>query len=73
MKHRYIKQSNLPDNLMVQGNTKMDNDWLCVDLGSIIVHCFTKESRVKYDLDGLWTTLDSTDPFKHTLQDYLAN
>ena len=31
-----------------------DGSWVALDLGSVLVHLFTNESRLKYDLDGLW-------------------
>jgi len=30
------------------------SDWVCVDLGSIIVNIMTPEARAYYDLEGLW-------------------
>lgn len=31
-----------------------DASWILMDLGDIIVHIFTKESREFYDIDKLW-------------------
>ncbi len=31
--------------------------WLLVDLYSIVIHVFTEEERVHYDLDKLWADL----------------
>ena len=30
--------------------------WVLVDFGPVIVHVFTPEDRVFYDLEGLWST-----------------
>ncbi|MCX7991424.1 MAG: ribosome silencing factor [Proteobacteria bacterium] len=29
-------------------------DWVLVDIGNIIIHIFTEETREIYDLEGLW-------------------
>lgn len=29
-------------------------DWILVDIGSIIIHIFTEETRDLYDIEGLW-------------------
>jgi len=31
-----------------------DGNWVALDLGNILVHLFTADSRLKYDLEGLW-------------------
>lgn len=32
-----------------------DGTWAVVDLGNILIHIFTAESRDLYDLEGLWS------------------
>lgn len=32
-----------------------DGGWLLFDYGSVVVHLFDRESRERYDLDGLWS------------------
>ncbi|PIE47498.1 MAG: ribosome silencing factor [Gammaproteobacteria bacterium] len=34
------------------------NDWILVDLGSVIVHIMTPAAREFYDLEGLWSSPD---------------
>ncbi|KAI8904008.1 Oligomerization domain-containing protein, partial [Gorgonomyces haynaldii] len=51
-KHSYTPTHNMPHNLQVQGSES--EDWMVVDLGDVIVHAFTPEARLHYDLDGLW-------------------
>jgi len=36
----------------IEGYSK--GDWILVDIGSIIIHIFTEETREIYDLEGLW-------------------
>ncbi|MBR6412374.1 MAG: ribosome silencing factor [Alphaproteobacteria bacterium] len=50
------KQKILPLNDIHQG----DGNWALVDLGSVLVHIFTDEARLKYDLENLWRPLKST-------------
>jgi ribosome silencing factor RsfS/YbeB/iojap len=59
-KNRYVSHHGLPEDLEVQGRDA--EDWMCIDLGHVIVHCFTPEARNNYgisilteiDLEGLW-------------------
>ena len=37
---------------------RKDNQWILVDAIDIIVHVFTKEGRVNYNLDKLWLDLE---------------
>jgi ribosome-associated protein len=50
-KHRYTFDNGLPENLAVQGT---ETEWMVVDLGSFMVHCFTPECRKEVDLEGVW-------------------
>ena len=31
-----------------------DGNWIVLDLGALLVHLFTAEARLRYDLEGLW-------------------
>jgi len=31
------------------------NEWMAMDLGNIALHIFSKEARITYDIDSLWT------------------
>jgi ribosome-associated protein len=55
-KNRYVPSLDMPHNLEVQGCKT--EDWLSIDLGSIIVNCFTSETRQIYDLEGVWSDSD---------------
>jgi len=34
--------------------------WVLIDFGSVIVHLMTRESRERYDLEGLWNRADAS-------------
>ncbi|KAF5305704.1 hypothetical protein FQA39_LY09193, partial [Lamprigera yunnana] len=34
---------------------KGSKDWLALDLGNIALHIFSREARILYDLDSLWS------------------
>lgn len=36
-----------------------DGEWILLDLGDVIVHIFQENTRDVFDLDGLWSNLDS--------------
>ncbi|GAJ02404.1 unnamed protein product, partial [marine sediment metagenome] len=38
--------------LHIEGGT--NSDWNLLDYSSVIVHIFTREARLYYDLEGLW-------------------
>ncbi len=42
----------LKKTVSVEGYQK--GDWILVDMGSLIIHIFTEETRDLYDLEGLW-------------------
>ncbi|KAI8593528.1 Oligomerization domain-containing protein [Geranomyces variabilis] len=54
-KHRMQHDSSLPSTLTIEGVDS--DDWMLVDLGRFIVHCFTPEARARYNLEGLWTVI----------------
>ncbi|KAH9272018.1 iojap-like ribosome-associated protein [Batrachochytrium salamandrivorans] len=58
VKHMMTDNSSLPDHLVVQGSDS--EDWMVVDLGGVLVNCFTPEARQFYDLDRLWLFMDSS-------------
>ena len=49
------KQKIIPLNDIHQG----DGNWALVDLGSVLVHIFTAETRALYDLENLWRPVKS--------------
>ena len=51
-KHRYEQQVFLPPTLSVEGEESQD--WLMLDLGSIMVHFFTAAKRAEVNLEGVW-------------------
>lgn len=50
--------------IAIQG-INVSDDWLTIDLDYMIMHFMTAECRQYYDLEGLWTSSISTDPFLH--------
>ncbi|KAJ3344946.1 hypothetical protein HDU91_007506 [Kappamyces sp. JEL0680] len=51
-KNRYFPGAYMPPNLAVEGTDV--EDWLVLDLGRYMVHCFTPQGRADIDLDGVW-------------------
>ncbi len=46
----------MPENLSIEGQES--DDWMVLDMGTVILHCFTDEARQKYDLASLWNSID---------------
>eukprot|EP00842_Homolaphlyctis_polyrhiza_P005846 jgi/Hompol1/6262/HPOL_004926-RA len=46
----------MPDHLTVQGAET--DDWMVLDMGAVILNCFTPDARKFYDLDDLWMNMD---------------
>lgn len=42
----------MPPSLAIDGSES--EDWMVLDLGRYMVHCFTKKGREEVDLDALW-------------------
>ena len=65
-KNRYVREHYLPDHPVIQGKDTLD--WMVIDLGSIVVHAMTPESRKLYNLEGVW---DNSSPFdRDDLEDH---
>ncbi|KAI9206697.1 Oligomerization domain-containing protein [Polychytrium aggregatum] len=55
VKHRLSKDPYGHDQVAVEGQET--DDWMVLDAGHFIVHCFTPEARAHYNLEGLWTAV----------------
>lgn len=44
----------MPQNVAMEGKTRNAKDWFVLDLGSTIVHGFTNDSRIRYNIDEIW-------------------
>lgn len=51
---KYCKDNNI---LIKSINNNTNSNWNLIDIGSIVVHLFSSEERIKYDLEGLWKDL----------------
>ncbi|KAI9011259.1 Oligomerization domain-containing protein [Gaertneriomyces semiglobifer] len=54
-KRRIPYDSGLPPTTTIEGADT--DDWMLIDLGRFIVHAFTPEARLQYNLEGLWTAI----------------
>jgi len=43
--------------LHVEG--RLEGDWILIDAGETIVHIFSEDCRLRYDLDGLYNSVDA--------------
>ncbi|KAK3920494.1 Mitochondrial assembly of ribosomal large subunit protein 1 [Frankliniella fusca] len=55
----------------IEGKRTKSNDWLALDLGNIILHIFSKETREVYDLESLWILGPEFDPHLNEIEDPL--
>ncbi|KAL2911886.1 hypothetical protein HK105_208606 [Polyrhizophydium stewartii] len=56
VRHVLPRDTSLPDNLAIQGEDS--EDWKLLDLGGVMVNCFTADARAFYDLEELWINMD---------------
>lgn len=42
---------------VISKDVNKEGKWLLIDIGSIVVHVFVGDERIKYNLDGLWKDL----------------
>ena len=64
--HRVLKE-NGESRLSVSGYD--ESRWIAIDYGGIVIHLFDEESRLFYDLEGLWADaarIDLSDTLKDT-------
>ncbi len=55
----YLRTDAIQNNILVKGYADNPNSrWFLVDLNNIIVHIFVKEERERFNLDGLYYSLD---------------
>lgn len=45
---------NEPQNISMEGRNK-NAEWILIDLGEIIVHLMTKDARIKYNLEEIYS------------------
>ncbi|KAI9099876.1 Oligomerization domain-containing protein [Phlyctochytrium arcticum] len=64
-KHRVPPEAGMPPNISIEGAD--GDDWMVLDIGRFIIHCFTPEARARYNLEGLWTAI--ADPLLSQSQD----
>ena len=52
--HHLVQDLKSKDRRPLNDFTRTDGQWAVVDLGDIIVHLFTSDTRALYDLESLW-------------------
>ena len=57
----------------IEGKAKKNEHWLALDLGNIILHIFSSETRKVYDLESLWTLGPDFDPHLNKIQDPVSD
>lgn len=50
---------------------KDSKDWIAMDLGNIVLHIFSEEIRVKYDIEQLWAVGTKYDELTNAKEDPL--
>ena len=55
VKHRIIPDETMPPNISIEGYDS--EDWMVLDLGKILLHVFTPEARLAYNLEGMWVSI----------------
>ena len=50
--HGFVSPGKEP--VLEGGRHQGDDEWKIVDCGSVIVHMFTENSRLRYDVEDLW-------------------
>ena len=52
--HHLVQDLKKEKHPLFTDTTPGDGNWVALDLGHVLVHLFTADSRLKYDLEGLW-------------------
>ena len=61
-KHKRLKATDILPR--IEGTEKSE-DWVALDLGNIVLHIFTQETRDLMDLETLWTVGSQYDDLTH--------
>lgn len=65
--NRVLKQDLNEQRLSISGYS--ESRWIVLDFGGVVIHLFDEESRVFYDLEGLWADgvrVDLTEALRNT-------
>ena len=52
---RAAARASAPDGTVLSIEDEQSDDWMLLDLGSVVVHFMSEHGRAYYDLDSLWT------------------